>query len=132
MKPYPSVFHACTSKLRPAIGFFEPNQLDEVSKRIPPISQPWRNLAADRSQVLAARSEVRPSDRHRCDVGRPYPRKYSFARRFLFFLFPDPGALLYILKYSVIFSDVSICCSNMRSLQHPAKHSFRCGSLCAA
>ena len=34
MKPYPSVFHACTSKLRPVTGFVEQNQLDEVSNRI--------------------------------------------------------------------------------------------------
>ena len=39
MKPYPSVFHAYTLKLRPAIGFFEPQNLDEVSNRIPPTSQ---------------------------------------------------------------------------------------------
>ena len=38
MKPYPSVFHAYTSKMRPAIGFFEPRNLDEVSNRIPPTS----------------------------------------------------------------------------------------------
>ena len=38
MKPCPSVFHACASKLRPAIGFFEPTNLDEVSNRIPPTS----------------------------------------------------------------------------------------------
>ena len=38
MKPYPSVVHAYTSKSRPAIGFFEPTNLDEVSNRIPPTS----------------------------------------------------------------------------------------------
>ena len=36
MKPYPSVFPACASKLRPVTGFFEPKLLDEVSNRIPP------------------------------------------------------------------------------------------------
>ena len=36
MKPYASVFQAYTSKLRPAIGLFEPGELDEVSNRIPP------------------------------------------------------------------------------------------------
>ena len=35
MKRYPSVFHACASKLRPVIGFFEPTNLDEVSNRTP-------------------------------------------------------------------------------------------------
>ena len=39
MKPYPSAVHACTSKLRPVIVLFEPNDLDEVSNRIPPTSQ---------------------------------------------------------------------------------------------
>ena len=38
MKSYPTVFHACTSKLRPMIGFFEPQKLDEVSNCIPPTS----------------------------------------------------------------------------------------------
>ena len=38
MKPYPSVYHAYTSKLRPAIVLFEPTNLDEVSDRIPPTS----------------------------------------------------------------------------------------------
>ena len=40
MKPCPSVFHACTGKLRPAMGFVGPKQLDEVSNRIPPTSHP--------------------------------------------------------------------------------------------
>ena len=39
MRPYPSVFHACTRKLRPAIGVFEPRNIDEASNRIPPTSQ---------------------------------------------------------------------------------------------
>ena len=39
MKPYPSAFHANTSKLRLVIGFFEPTDIDEVSNRIPPTSQ---------------------------------------------------------------------------------------------
>ena len=39
MKPYPSVTHAHTSKLRPVKCFFEPNNLDEVSNRIPPTSR---------------------------------------------------------------------------------------------
>ena len=34
MKPYPSVFHAYTSQLRPVRGFFDPTSLDEVSNRI--------------------------------------------------------------------------------------------------
>ena len=38
MKPYPSVFHAHTSKLRPVMGLFVPNYLDEASNRIPPTS----------------------------------------------------------------------------------------------
>ena len=38
MKTYPSGFHARTSKLRPAIGCFEPNKFDEVSSLIPPTS----------------------------------------------------------------------------------------------
>ena len=40
MKPYPSVFHACTNRLRPVKGFVEPNKLDEVSNRILPTSHP--------------------------------------------------------------------------------------------
>ena len=36
MKPYPSVLYACTCKLRPLMGLFEPRELDEVSNRIPP------------------------------------------------------------------------------------------------
>ena len=39
MKPYLSVLHAYTSKLRPVTGFFEPKQIDEVSNRIPPTSR---------------------------------------------------------------------------------------------
>ena len=35
MKPYPSVFHAYTSEMRPTIGFYEPENL-EVSNRISP------------------------------------------------------------------------------------------------
>ena len=35
-KPHPSVFHAYTGNMKPAKGFFEPNNLDEVSNRIPP------------------------------------------------------------------------------------------------
>ena len=42
MKPYPSVLHAYTSQLRPAIGFVEPNKLDKFN-RIPPTSQPTHN-----------------------------------------------------------------------------------------
>ena len=38
MKPYASVFHACTSRLRPVLGLFEPNKLDEVSNRTLPTS----------------------------------------------------------------------------------------------
>ena len=38
MKPYPSIAHAYTSKLRPVIGFFEATNLDEASNRIPPTS----------------------------------------------------------------------------------------------
>ena len=38
-KPYPSVSHAHTSELRPAIVCFWPKKLDEVSNRIPPTSQ---------------------------------------------------------------------------------------------
>ena len=34
MKPYPSVFHAYTSKLSPVICFFGPKNLDEVSKAV--------------------------------------------------------------------------------------------------
>ena len=34
MKPYPSVVHAHSSKLRPAKSWFEPNDFDEVSNRI--------------------------------------------------------------------------------------------------
>ena len=39
MNPYPSVFYACASRLRPAISFVEPTNLDEASNRIPPTSQ---------------------------------------------------------------------------------------------
>ena len=39
MKPYPSVSHARTSKMRPAMCLFEPTNLDEVANRIPPTSQ---------------------------------------------------------------------------------------------
>ena len=38
MKLYPSVSHANTAKLRPVIGFFEPENLDEASNRVPPTS----------------------------------------------------------------------------------------------
>ena len=41
MKPYPSVFYAYTTKLRPAMLFFEPQKLDGVFK---PYSA---NLSAD-------------------------------------------------------------------------------------
>ena len=40
MKPYPSVFHTCTSKSRPATGFSKPNKLDEASNCTPPTSDP--------------------------------------------------------------------------------------------
>ena len=36
MKTYPSVFHAYTSQLRPAIAFFMPKHIKKVSNRIPP------------------------------------------------------------------------------------------------
>ena len=39
MKPYPSVFHAGASKLRPPMGLFEPTNIDEASNRVPPTSQ---------------------------------------------------------------------------------------------
>ena len=38
MKPYPSVFHAYTSKFRPVTRFVEPKQLDEASNRFQPVS----------------------------------------------------------------------------------------------
>ena len=44
MRPYPSVFHAYTSKLRPVIFVFEPNNLDEASSRIPPTSHAGHSL----------------------------------------------------------------------------------------
>ena len=31
MKPHPSIFHICTNKLRPAICFLEPTQLDYLT-----------------------------------------------------------------------------------------------------
>ena len=39
MKPYPCVFHAYTTKLRPVIGFFDRKHIDEASNHIPPTSQ---------------------------------------------------------------------------------------------
>ena len=44
MKPYPSVVHAYTNKLRPVIGLFEPNDSDEACDRIPPFcdTRPFR------------------------------------------------------------------------------------------
>ena len=39
MKPYPSVVHAYTNRMRPATGFVEPESLDEVSNRVPPTPQ---------------------------------------------------------------------------------------------
>ena len=35
MKLYPSVFYAYSSQLRPVTGFFEPNDFDQASDRIP-------------------------------------------------------------------------------------------------
>ena len=53
MKPYPSIFHAYVSQLRPAIVFFEPSDLatdlDEVSNCIPPTSQTRSYAAAPES-----------------------------------------------------------------------------------
>ena len=44
-KPYPSVFHVDTSKLRSVIRFFEPNNFEEASNRIPPTSHSDREKA---------------------------------------------------------------------------------------
>ena len=38
MKSYASVSHAYTNNIRPVIGLFEPNNIDEVSNRTPPTS----------------------------------------------------------------------------------------------
>ena len=38
IKPYPFVFHAYTSRLRPVTFLIEPTNLDEVSNRISPTS----------------------------------------------------------------------------------------------
>ena len=38
MRPYPSVVHAATNKLRPVISCFESERLDEASNPTPPTS----------------------------------------------------------------------------------------------
>ena len=47
MKPYPSVFRAQTSNLRPATVVLEPTNLHEVSNRIPPTSHTTNIVSKD-------------------------------------------------------------------------------------
>ena len=55
MKPYPSVLHAYTSKLKIVIDFFEPQNLDEVSNRIPPTPQCWFPASVCHIESVCAR-----------------------------------------------------------------------------
>ena len=50
--PYPPLFHACTGKLRPVIGFLEPRGFDEACNLIPPSTSHHSDIISSPRQEL--------------------------------------------------------------------------------